>query len=159
NVPFVFITNHGVHRVDRLVGNHAGNAGEGEEKQRRHNTVAQVLCNCFKDGARDFIFGQLVRVTPNDLSGEVSGNIKISGAQGFDDSKGVLIETAQCKATKDPIDGNGRSSPLQCGGSEDQADRQNDEYQYRACCSLVTHDSSQQPFEPANEQADTFDRV
>src|SRR5437667_5899818 len=153
------MANHGIHRVDRLVGNHAGNAGEGEEKQRRNDTVAQVLRNRFKDGACDFIFGQLARVTPNDLSGEISGNIKISRAQRFDHSKGVLVETAQGEATEDPIDGNRRSSPSQCGGSENQADRENHEYQYRACCSLVRHDSSQQPFEPANEKADAFDRV
>src|SRR5207249_2023167 len=124
-----------------------------------NDTVAQVLRNRFKDGACDFIFGQLARVTPNDLSGEISGNIKISRAQRFDHSKGVLVETAQGEATEDPIDGNRRSSPSQCGGSENQADRENHEYQYQACRSLVRHDSSQQPFEAANEKADTFDRV
>jgi hypothetical protein len=70
-----------------------------------------------------------------------------------------LVETAQGEATEDPIDSNRRSSPSQCGDSENQADRENHEYQYRACRSLVRHDSSQQPFEAANEEADAFDRV
>ena len=82
--PFIFISKHGIHRIDGFVKVHAHRTAQRHIKHRRKNAVTEILSYRLHCGLRHACFIQVVRI-PTDNSGNsrsaVCKTFRLAGGQ------------------------------------------------------------------------------
>jgi hypothetical protein len=80
----IFVADHRIRRVDRLVDGDAGKAEEGIPQHRRHDAVGAVLRKAFERRAGDAGLVQPGRIAAHDQAHRLAGLGERAGQRGMD---------------------------------------------------------------------------
>ena len=88
------VADHAVGGVDRLVGDHAGQAEKHAPETRRHDTIGEILGETFDGRARDAGFIEGARIAADDLSHRFAPGFEPARIERIGNGGDVLVEAA-----------------------------------------------------------------